>query len=243
MKKLERFFVHRSVAVALLCMTCVSAYSQTENYKIKGVYKTLDDYNKGNLCTDYDLLISKQPKYNKFFVEKGQQVIIEKNRYPYVDATAKGVSYDDATFYAYMDKDGFTWRLQLRGNHTMVPYRIVEKGKICVYTSDQVTLETDAKGNITSMNCPSSTRGYYWNDDGKSGGGTTEFFFNFYISNGLNGQLLVCTESNLKKLLADDADIVTKVKDKGIYQLRFHKWGESFSDLMGWVAEYNSKHK
>jgi hypothetical protein len=146
--------------------------------------------------------------------------------YPVVDGKkGKETRFKLGTIWGCLDKQGFPWYIETKEERT---YRIMLTGKIWVYTTDNVQFVTNKAGKVTSIQF-TTTAGH-------------PFKQIVWISAGPNTELLKCSEDNLMKVLADDSKISTKVKAKGIYESRNNKWGESLSDVLGWVKEYNDKH-
>lgn len=157
-----------------------------------------------------------------------KEVYIGTSKWYFVENMKKGdaTPWKDGKMWGYVDNQNFTWRLYVDEYNC---FRIITNGKIWVYTNGFVDISADKDGNYTQVVFSDAARG--------------SFSERIRISDGPNGKLLRCDKDNLLKLLADDKDVCAKINDKGIFEHKESKWGESLGDVLGWVKEYNDKHK
>lgn len=235
-------FIRLSLLLAAIIPNTLSSNAQA----IKGVYKTADDYTKGNLSTDYDGIAFKHSDNDRYFLEKGQEIKMEtKFNIPTAANDAKGVKVKESAFYAYVDKDGVILRIVQRPKHRIQYLRILTSGKISFYVEDgSADFNTDAKGNVTSITWHTDNQSSYYDNNGKEKQGRyTEFPHIFYVASNPDGLPIGCDEDNLKQVMSDDADIVAKVKSAGIPGTKTKEWADAMANVMGWINTYNSKHK
>jgi hypothetical protein len=134
MKTYARIFISLQL---LFLLTTISVSGQTEKEPtVGGVYLTLDDYNAGKLTYDIDCSMEKQKIKLHDFLAK-----------PYMDVYYKGekIRLEKNNVYGFKDCHDQTFRF-----FDNMEYKLVEAGKIVLYTQDQMILsEKSGKSSYT----------------------------------------------------------------------------------------------
>jgi hypothetical protein len=215
--------------VAILSMAATFMYTYvTED--IKGTYKTYDDFMKGNLDKTYDRIVKGHNGYVKcdyFLIPKGEK----KPDKSWVEQNGK--SFSDSFIWGYSDADGFNYRAMVSKEKYFTNFfYVLATGKVWLYACKDVFLTMDKKGK---MHAGFDQTGQF-----------NEKYL--YMANGPDGELIECSEENLMKMFSDDADISAEVKKEGVYNghkvfFNDNSASNNLVNVIGWVNEYNKKHK
>jgi len=134
--------------------------------------------------------------------------------------------YNKADFWGIQTEDGMAYRINTKYN---IADHIIGKGSICFYAGQELVMELFEDGRLKSQ--------YVNAEKG------TKFSEVFWVSNGLDGEMLGASVDNLSKLFADSPDLVNKVQKTGIDEKNIKAWLDIFATVNGWIGEYNKGHK
>ncbi|HXB13602.1 MAG TPA: hypothetical protein VNZ45_16560 [Bacteroidia bacterium] len=212
--------------LAILMPLCMQAqFTGMRDGKFE-VYYTSADYIHGK----------KDPEYTRSANEKAY-----KQSEDIKDRKA-GIKIRKLKAFAVKDNVGLTFRV----NETyagLYHYLVLDTGKIWLYVEDAVPIAYGSDLKVFSLSIVRAITNV--------GPGTSQSDMKFkkhvFISKGPDGELLGCDEGNMKSLMADDADIVAQIKDKGIAQGPYgaveEKFNEDYTNVSAWISQYNQKHR
>ncbi len=132
-------------------------------------------------------------------------------------------SYKDASYWGGQNDEGVVYRFNKVKN---IAVQVITNAKICFYAGMELSVERYDNGSVKEVNI---------NDVEKS----TKFSEIFWLSEGGEGEMIPASLDNLCKLMADNTDLVAKMKAKGLEEKnKDNVWFDNLNTISGWIKEY-----
>jgi hypothetical protein len=134
--------------------------------------------------------------------------------------------YKNADAWGAQDENGVIYRFNKKAN---VADRVISNGKVCFYAGMELVVQRFDDGTVKSMTINA--------DNGQ------KFSELFWVSQGGEGDMVGASIDNLSSLFADSPALIEKMKAKGIDEKNTKNWVDNFTNVAGWVGEYDKAHQ
>lgn len=135
-------------------------------------------------------------------------------------------AFKDADFWGIETEDGVFYRINKKAN---IAVQIITNARVCFYLGMELTITKYYDGSLKGIDLNSVDKG-------------TKFSEICWISAGGEGDMIPASLDNLCTLMADDTDLVAKMKAKGIEEKNADKWFDNITLICGWIKEYEKAH-
>lgn len=131
--------------------------------------------------------------------------------------------YKDAPYWGGRNDEGVVYRFDKKAS---IAAQIITNSKICFYAGMELSIDRRDDGSVEQVNINGVDR-------------STKFSEVFFFSQGGEGDFMPASQDNLCKLMADNADMVAKIKDKTILEKnKGNAWFDNINNICGWIKDY-----